>query len=874
MQNHPDDINNVLVDEQNLVQLVNCKFVPFFAPHSFDLHLTPDFASHTVALKTESVSLKTKMRSFLTTLTLLPFGMSSPAASAPRSPSPSRSHAVICYLPQFVVSSFLVDESYRGVTSAYVNSIDELSEEVTSEDQRDIVLLWNSIYDYTQTSVRVEDGNGEEIVHMAKGLEAVGSSKSHYEFLANLEELDNGCYSSYDFKTLLQNRVEEVFSRFLIAHPASEADAVILDHTVCYLTKLVQAVDRLPSAITSVLVESASGSLVPILNSYMEQLRTESHENLQTMLVEIQEELCRNIIRFFRVLLEKLSDEAVNQFSRSCTVLSSSLSYGTYYSQAFSTTPNAASSEEYLLTVDCVRCINHLISRSSVLAGSEQAELDSIMLFCVSCIEASQQLGMAPEYSSLWFSNLYRNCAVCLRTLFCNTRFDDIEKLNVLMKRDPDMVWLMGMLHNQSDEVVTKSGWGILSSLVSMKGGSSIVVTKFPALVETAAVAIVDHGKRHMAVGKEALMLLNNILVQQAEEEEQKKEEKEQQQDEQRQQEEEVVTATSATWPQITQVLEKFQFFDRLYDLLNESYYSVEYLSAVAELLLNVVTLQPALLKSKFEENKKVVRLILDILVDDFDMTLTSGILTKGQRTLVKKQMTALHGTTCQQLRRSILEVLLRICDHDASWKKMYGAEIASYAVALFRMYSQSMSTQTDVDSLPEEPWQVVTLACQTLYEIIADDQDDTLLFNLSKYFAEEGYGLPTLRVVYHCMQKDDSVLQRYSGLLLAKLLTLHYGEVVDLGFGEFFESTAFPSKEDQLVNNGGEETLGVGIFRTLVSQLLTMGDYEDSVYFEGLRLSLQALLGRCGFAKQVFREGTFFITLNYIVVVVANSLF
>ncbi|KAJ1566419.1 hypothetical protein HK405_009882, partial [Cladochytrium tenue] len=82
---------------------------------------------------------------------------------------------------------------------------------------------------------------------------------------------------------------------------------------------------------------------------------------------------------------------------------------------------------------------------------------------------------------------------------------------------------------------------------------------------------------------------------------------------------------------------------------------------------------------------------------------------------------------------------------------------------------------------------------------------------------------------------------------LLARILTLHFGEAVELGFGATLELP--------LLTGGGviTEAVGPALARALASFAGMCGasvHEDDAVLAESLRLALQALLGRCAAAK------------------------
>ncbi|OAJ42336.1 hypothetical protein BDEG_25800 [Batrachochytrium dendrobatidis JEL423] len=104
-------------------------------------------------------------------------------------------------------------------------------------------------------------------------------------------------------------------------------------------------------------------------------------------------------------------------------------------------------------------------------------------------------------------------------------------------------------------------------------------------------------------------------------------------------------------------------------------------------------------------------------------------------------------------------------------------------------------------------------------------------------------------------------IAHRYGCILISRLLTLHYGELVKLDLDKIFETMpdfnidhngllefCYRVKTPQVYDPKDleQDTVGARIYRSLISHFLDYQDIPDAVLLESIRLSLQCLLGRC----------------------------
>ena len=90
---------------------------------------------------------------------------------------------------------------------------------------------------------------------------------------------------------------------------------------------------------------------------------------------------------------------------------------------------------------------------------------------------------------------------------------------------------------------------------------------------------------------------------------------------------------------------------------------------------------------------------------------------------------------------------------------------------------------------------------------------------------------------------------KRVACQLVARLLSLHYGELVFLDLDHIMQTKVIGAALSSPDCAG--KSVGDVLCESLLSQVRSSGmDSSDPVYVESLRLSLQCLLGRCNFAK------------------------
>ncbi|KAJ3327409.1 hypothetical protein HDU76_011848, partial [Blyttiomyces sp. JEL0837] len=112
---------------------------------------------------------------------------------------------------------------------------------------------------------------------------------------------------------------------------------------------------------------------------------------------------------------------------------------------------------------------------------------------------------------------------------------------------------------------------------------------------------------------------------------------------------------------------------------------------------------------------------------------------------------------------------------------------------------------------------------------------------DIKKYFETTREALPFLKLLLGCVEgRAGKSIQKVGCLVTARLLSLHYGEVANLGLDNLMQQL-----------RGGNEVMEIAFTGALFSMMRENDNVDDPVFMESLRLSLQCLLGRSTISKK-----------------------
>ena len=135
-----------------------------------------------------------------------------------------------------------------------------------------------------------------------------------------------------------------------------------------------------------------------------------------------------------------------------------------------------------------------------------------------------------------------------------------------------------------------------------------------------------------------------------------------------------------------------------------------------------------------------------------------------------------------------------------------------------------------------------IIMACHTLGDFLSggfDQKSNDIL----DFLQDQNVLFQILKICLRLIKsREDTNSRRVGCYLISRLFTLHFGEIVFLDLNVYLESEIEVDHE--------VECMGISFYHELVQILIENYDPADPPYMESVRLSLQCLLGRCGYVK------------------------
>jgi hypothetical protein len=282
-------------------------------------------------------------------------------------------------------------------------------------------------------------------------------------------------------------------------------------------------------------------------------------------------------------------------------------------------------------------------------------------------------------------------------------------------------------------------------------------------------------------------------------------------------------------------------FFERLREILDSDKTMLSYRCALSELLVNLCLLTPDIIYRKLAEVDGWSALI-DFIGDsisvshphtsDFEIEPYMAAKFKHNQ---QRQCYDIHARTIQC---NIL-TMVRCCSYNSDPIQWYFLESTSIMTQL-KVIMGSLSPIEEIHrskNLMKLVANTLILLSDLLWECARSSFVD-----LCNYLASDDTGVHMFRTINILLSPESELCcKKAACLMLSRLLSLHYGELLKLDL------------EVYLLEKKGadfEECLGTEITASLVHLAINQLDTTDAVFMESLRLSLQSLLGRCHFAK------------------------
>ncbi|RKO89702.1 hypothetical protein BDK51DRAFT_31841 [Blyttiomyces helicus] len=690
---------------------------------------------------------------------------------------------------------------------------------------------------YAEGGIGYGDPNSLIIDTIGAAFAQSREARSHSDFSSALQVLHDLCWTEENCAILLDAGFESVLRRFLLVPPASGHDQQILADLLNFLNEVLRF-RPMYLRLREILLAAIPSVLLPILESAANENDVHSNAALSVLSAEA---LC------------VLKSAFRNMDERELTALASTSSciqiLKDYTHHNFASETGSAKNHAGRIT-----CLTTLLSFASLptLAASIPSEaFAAIVGLFVQIVGFSQQNHDAPTAGDAFTyrdRSVYRWAALCLRT---------VSRSAVLVRAgawgdhwlfDGDIGWLLGLL-DDDEKVLQKLGLGTLGNLILMKGSYRFVCAKIPQFLDMAFAQALDF-ERAEGQRKEAIGIINNFLITFCHDHKVIEVEL-------LPGNEDSLSEIDTGWAagptgeggpmngydptkELLHIFEQFAFLDRVHELLESGRAMVAYRGAVTELLLNLSLAAPDFVRRKMSDTD-AWGILVEFLVDPLDPFepgqrgnpnggeyQSAGDAMRGLR---RRQFRAVHSRLSDRVRCNVLRML------DVA---IYGCE--SVRAVIF----DRTRIVAAIGSILDEFTPVVADA----------DLAGLTLHTLASFAVESRAALPRELIALLAGPRGARALHvtlvllrarrdpaRSACLFVARLLSLHYGEVVDLAVDRHLDE---PLPD-------GRGSLGPELCRELIGLLFAERDEViDSVLMESVKIALQCLLGRCGFAKQL----------------------
>lgn len=291
---------------------------------------------------------------------------------------------------------------------------------------------------------------------------------------------------------------------------------------------------------------------------------------------------------------------------------------------------------------------------------------------------------------------------------------------------------------------------------------------------------------------------------------------------------------------QLLTIFEHCGFFDHIKEIFNVESFVVPYRCALTALILNMAIVAPTYLLKKIN-SAQAWKLILDQLTGEDDMGLNS--LNYGENTSPAyinfsiHQFHIVYDSMGFEIKSNLLQTL-RLLEHDNDQTRNYLLSSTDYADCLMAQIEMHIGDGY-YKGCHDHDLKIIGLACTLLGDVL---RDFSLHYPaiLGKLFSKKNAVANVISASHQLLCSKDREYSMAGCLFLAKLASINYGKVVDLGFDAFF------------ADGGPGKQLGSLIVAKLIEILFSEYGTSDSMIMESVRICLQCLFGSCSWAKFV----------------------
>ncbi|KAL2917686.1 hypothetical protein HK105_202559 [Polyrhizophydium stewartii] len=578
--------------------------------------------------------------------------------------------------------------------------------------------------------------------------------------------------------------------------------------------------------------------------------------------------------------------------------------------------------------INCLSALAVFASLPTLMAAITPATAADMIRLLVQIIGYSQQNYVNSTHGSQFTykdRSVYRWVALCLRNL---SRTAIAVSSLVLPWGDHwlfggDLDWLLGLLHDD-EKTMQKFGLGIIGNLILMNGSSVYLAAKIPQFIDMAFSFALDP-EQSSCNRKEALIIINNFTVAfchgTAENLASSSSEMPGVPSQVGltsiasssagvvgSQVDATHTSTGSAYRigDLAKIFEGSGFFDQLADLMPRHRRDLAMLEALSELLLNLAAVLPAYVGAKMLTPTPWSLLFehaqLRRTIDELDpLSRAGGWL--GQHRDLNAVPDQTHGDSAHAVTPT-----LRLIEA-AHWRRVYERSALQIVASVLRSVhllvfdSESLRNMllghTDllnfIDQAACDLWLLLGEAsgggssaghhasiadagwdaAAAIFGVLSAVLIDASALNpagLCRMFSHKSGGEAILQFAAIALERrDNAAAYRSAHLLLARLFSLHFGEVVPLNLESLFETPAARGLPRLLARSGtgsgnavqaagqggatatntASTSIGSSILSSLLRFVVRDIDIADQVLVESVRLALQCLLGRCEFAKQ-----------------------
>ncbi|KAJ3085978.1 hypothetical protein HK102_013638, partial [Quaeritorhiza haematococci] len=390
---------------------------------------------------------------------------------------------------------------------------------------------------------------------VARRFKDLAGARSHVEFSRALRDLSRDCVSPVQFAIVAERDLVSVLRRFLTVPPGGPDDELLLAQILDLLTILFSHSDTIYAHMRQCVTASVKSVLVPILDETLQlcgdsAVRQRHHRHYGddpgTAKVNMgigggshhpyQSEICSSILKFLRVVFNRTPEQDLVDIASDMRCMSTLRDFA-HLLFAF---PEHTGKGGGVDRVNVLASLLPFVRISKIVDLVEHETIAGVIELYVQLLVMFQEdhsPTSANKPSTCENRNVYRLVATSLRNLSCsavaalsrsNSAAQQPEYLfHSGIHRRPsvsewiwgdhwlfnnDIGWLLGLL-NDHEQIVSKSGWGILGNLVLIKDSYAHLCVRIPQFLDMAFTCILDLQYRGTGIRKEATLMVNNFLI-------------------------------------------------------------------------------------------------------------------------------------------------------------------------------------------------------------------------------------------------------------------------------------------------------------------------------------------------------------------------